>query len=662
MSNNGLETTGLRYIIDDSSVQRSASNILGAQARIDASTRGLTQRVDQFDLSLVQLNVNSRQVQSVLTSLALATGPLEIGLGLVAGGFIAGKVAVDAASQSFEAHQQQVANVTRSYGELYKTRLTALTTPEGFIGEFLPSFKDAIYNGILKSITDVLNSPFQLSTGGLAQNLGGNILTSFFADQQAKATANQIQGAQSRINAANLRAEIAQMQLQGKSYDELTVKAYAYLNAQRAVGRAEGSGVGGQIVGRDVENFLRNTFPQQALSDRASKLGQDILNAQQQYQQASQAALAQHNARMVEIDLQGALRRADIQRGLERRLSDIDESVAERLADAEERTNERRLDLAQTLNERRLDIESRYQDDVRRVKEDADASIFEAAVNRDGFALLRAKKARERGLQDAEVARNKDLSAAAKDYDEGNRKLTESLNKERVTLQRNAQRERNDAREAAAEQLADLQRSQAQQKQAEARSYAERQAQLRAAYAERKSELIRALAEEKGLTEDYAKAIITSLKGILSPDEINKAIKNFQDALSAQVNITVTPLAKPNTGGGISAGKQAMGPQGFAYGGYDAFGGGRTDPGEWIVPNPSVVGTQRTLDVFGAMLNRTITPILPMMGRMAGGGRGADSTVRVEVLLNEGMLEARIVNGATNVAAEVIKPRGYGRR
>lgn len=650
MSNpSGLPVTGVQYVIDASTVNNQTNIILLAQGRIDASTRQLAQRsesldrafgansrsVRQFTSELVSLAGGGSQATGIITGLLAAASPLDVALVGVGGAVLGAKAIIDAATTSFEAHQQSIANTTLSYDELYRSRLQALRTPEGVVGGGLPGTVDAIQKTFGQILQDALTRGPQ-SPAELINRFFSLELQNFQKGQQKAATDNFVVGAQNRALADNLQREIQALQLQGKSYDELVPKVYAYINALKAIGRAEGSGVGGAITGTDVQAFISASFPSKALSVTASKLGADILAAQSQYQASAAESYRQHQTALQNIAISGAQQRQRIDRSF----AEGNAAINEQLAEADAGAAERRADLAEQYAAERIAIEQRYQEQVARVNETYGTSLFDAVRRFDALGVLRAQAEKRKGLQEASRTRDQDNNNAEKKQAEAQRNLDDSLAKQRASIQK--QRER--LRQNYADQLSDLNQSQAQQRAAENRSYAERTKQLAAAFAARKAQLVAALVAEQGISEKYARAIIDSLKGILDPKTIKELTDNLTKALDATVHVTVTSNAPQGSGGVSVSGRDA---RAYAFGGYDPTGGLRMlHPDEWVIPSPSYAGIARTSEVLDRAIRHYSAPVRAVMG-------GGNARVMVDLNVNSPLLSARITQGANNAIVRV---------
>lgn len=687
MSNN-LPPVGFEYTIDDSGVNQSADRITKANNRIAQSL-----------LNLIGVGGQSARAIGALGAAAL---PVAGGLVAIAGAAAGAKIGIDVLQTSFEKHQNTLALTTRSYEAFYHARIRALNTPAGAATAFesgFESLKQAAFDQTGRLIGESLGRAISegmagvLTPGRLVELLApltqspleffGKILRDaqrkYIAAQQEIATAQFVNAAATRAAAASIQEEINRLLLAGATVDQLIPKYYELLKARAAfevpvrgagaVGAGStGRGAMSPPTGSDIEAAIARdaAYRQTTL---AQNLYRDLLAVQTQFNSQSQEAAADHQSRLADIAEQGAERRASIERNLAERLADIDahlnrtredaaRDLAERFADAEAAAQDRRANLAERFADRRAQIEATYQERVRDVNEQYGASVLDATIRRDATALLRAKDAKARGLRDAEQARTKDNASAQKDYDRDRRELDESLAKQKAALERDyqrrlrdaaeqAERQRTQAKQDAARQLDDLARSQAAQYAAEAKSYRERQAALAAAHAARKAALVAALAEEKNLTEAQAKAIIESLKGILNPAQITELLKQLQQAIQAKIDITITPFVA-KSGGGTS--NPDTGPV-MAMGGYKAASGGAyLHAGEWVLPNPVTAGMSRFTDVLTSALRQYSVPTARLAGR--GGG---DSRVTVEVLLNDGMLDARIVRGAVNASVRVMK-------
>lgn len=716
MSNN-LPPVGFTYTIDSSTVNQSANVIASANARIANSQGQLVQRTQAVNTAL---DANSRSISRIATNLLSLSGvggrassvigslgavslPLAGTLVAVGAGAVAAKVGIEALQTSFERHQQTLAYTTRSYDELYNARIRALNTPVGAATGFqsgLESLRDATFDqtgrligetfgrAITEGMQGVLTpgrfaeifSQLLISPADFFEKILSDARQKYIRAQNEIATAQYVNAAATRAAAASIQEEINRLLLAGATVDQLIPKYYELLKARSAfetpirgpgaIG-AGSTGVGAMAppTGRDIEAEIarQSAYRQTTL---AQNLYRDLLAAQSQFNSQYASAAADHQARLAQIESQGAEARARLQRNYERTLRDIQESLqesqaqaaadrAERIADAEQNAQERRTQLAQDYAERRIEIERTYQDRVKDVNEQYGVSVLDATIRRDATALLRAKDAKARGLRDAAEARQKDADKAKADYDKQKKQLDDALAKQRADIERDY-RKRIDAAEAQARKaqakakenyndaLSDQQQAEAQARKSEKDSFTARQAQLATAFAARKAAIVAALAEEKNLTEAQAKAIITSLKGILNPAQITELLKALQQAIQAKIDITITPFAPKVGGGGGSI--PPVGPV-RAMGGYQSVtGGAYLHAGEWVLPNPVTAGMARFSDVLSSALRQYTAPVAQLAGR--GGG---DSRMTIEVLLNDGMLDARIVRGAINASVKVIK-------
>lgn len=665
-----------------------------------ANTNASARSLRLLSSELVYLTGVGGQATGILSGFISATSTLDrVVIGAV-GALLLAKSGVDALQASFEKQQRAIANTARSYDELYQSRLRALTTtPQGAavgIPDALGALRESTFEGLGTRFGSTFGTAFIEGAAGVltparlaqlfildiqspvdfARKISEAAAAKFAKTQQEGATANYVFAAGARTAALALEEEVNNLIASGAATDVLIPKVYALQQALIAAGRASGTVTGASIdadiAGRRERETRQGSAPVKGLdylSPIANQLASELLAAQAQFNSQYASAAADHEARLNQIAAQGGEARARIQRNYERTLRDIQESLqesqaqaaadrAERIADAEQNAQERREQLAQDYADRRIEIERTYQDRVKDVNEQYGVSVLDATIRRDATALLRAKDAKARGLRDAAEARQKDADKAKADYDKQKKQLDDALAKQRADIERDY-RKRIDAAEAQArkaqakakenydEALSDQQQAEAQARKSEKDSYTARQAQLATAFAARKAAIVAALAEEKNLTEAQAKAIITSLKGILNPAQITELLKALQQAIQAKIDITITPFAPPKTTGSSTPG---VGPV-LAYGGYKATSGGAyLHAGEWVLPNPVTAGMARFSDVLSSALRQYTAPVAQLAGR--GGG---ESRITLEVLLNDGMLDARIVRGAINASVKVIK-------
>lgn len=650
---------------------------------LDASTRSI--RV--FTSELVNLSGAGGQATSIITGLLAATGPLDVALVGAAATILAAKTAWEEYNKSVDVAIARNSGAARSFGEFIQLR-QQVSAQRDFLNLILESAKGI--NGL---------SEFGPSTNA------AQFLQRYTAQQAELAQTQYLAGVAARVQAADINTSINAMIKSSATIDQLILKYAELSKLQQQFGLGASAGFQALAQGavahyqaiQSRERSTTDTKGLEFLNPFASNLAQDYLQAQQQYQEQSQAALQNHNDRLADIDAQGAearariarsgaQARANIERSYQRQIQDINENLAdarvaaaenlaERIADAEANAQERRVQIDEQLADRRVSIEENYQERIQQINEEYGSSVLDAVANRDAFALLRAQQQKARALKDAEQQRQKELADAQKEHDKQAKELEAALSKQKAALEKdyekrikdledNAAKQRQkaaegrdqqlaDQKQSEADQLADQQSAEAAARASEKKSYDQRQTQLEQAYAARKAALIAALAEEKGITESQAKAIIESLKGILNPDQITELLQDLQKAIQAKIEVTVTPFSAEKHGGkggpGTDTGASG-GNQGFAYGGFTGAMGGVVHPHEWVIPNPAIAGYDRWQQVVSGFLSHASRTV-QMPGR--GGGGGEAHSLDVSISLDNNLLNAQVANSTMRTMVRV---------
>lgn len=691
----------LEKLIQDSHAYTEASNTaargndkLGTHFTSLSSAIGVSRvGVGLFTRELVQLAGGGGVAVQALDSFVYSTGTLGLALGAITAGLIIVRGATDAATDAFKKQQTEIANTERDYASLYNRLQTSQRSGIGLIGlaatikdsaleaattsygqQLGDSYGRAFTEAASGNISGALNAFFSnlnLATvwTNIGINAGNAFIEGFKRRQEENATQLFIQGAQTRANAAALGLEIGQLQIEGKTYDELIPKVYEYLRAKQAIGEAQGSGVGGAITGTDVEGFIQSFFPSQALSQKATALARQLRDIQSQYNDDSEQLAVDHASRLDEIASSGyeqqvrlareyAQRIASIQAQYAQDTADAASDYAQRVADAEANAQESRTKITTDYADKRAQIEQDYQDRVAQIQSNYRDSLFEIVAKDDAKGLVRARLTRDKQLADAAKTRDKENADAQKQKEKQEKDLAEALAKQKRQLQQDYERRLRDLAQAFAKQnatanqnyqdsLADLQSSIAKQYAAENDGYRKRQVALDEANAKKKQSLINALVEDQNLSEKYAQAIIDSLKKILSPDEIIRLTNDLQNALDTKIEIKVTPNAGAGggAGGGASGGKQE---KTYAEGGYIGYTQrALIHAGETVLPRDPY----RAYALATQHMGRVNMP----MGSRANTLGGGQVTITIDNNVNSAILDSQIRVTSTGIIANVVK-------
>lgn len=657
-----------------------------------------------------------------LSSFVYATGTLGIALAGVTGVLVTFNEIQRQVAMGFEEEQALVAATATSYDDLYRKRITALTTtPQGFatgLPSFMANLGSAAVQNVVKQYGDFYGAIFlnawanRLSPYAFEAifrqrfanffNAPGEIIGAArgaFATSQAEiATAQYVSAAAAREQVKELEAEIAAMHMAGTTIDAVIPKYYALQKAMIEGGLATGTVTGATITAQAFADSTRFQRIQNAtgggalkgldfLSARAEELGMKLREITRNTNADIAEENASHSDKMASIAAQGAARRLDIERNFAQQLRDIEENLAQGIADAQQDLAQRIADLelnyaeesgdiardraeriekiAEEDADRRLQIEMAFRDKMRDIQSQYDLSLFDAVLRRDARALIqaaqqktreerKAEEARARALLDANKSREKDTKEARDALEKQDRDRAQALQraKDRLTtdyerrlreLQQAAERQRASARQAHDNALADQKEAEVLAEQSERDSHAKRLEAFNKANALRRQALIDGLAAEKDITEEYARAIIASLKNILSEDELSVLFRNLRNAVQGKIEITVTPFS----GGGASSVPD--------YGLTPYAGGGvipRTMPilahrGESVLP---MGNAGRAWELAASHMGRMG---VPMGGRGSGGGR-MGGTVQVDIKLNDGMLNARVARTTEGVVATIV--------
>lgn len=424
-----------------------------------------------------------------------------------------------------------------------------------------------------------------------AQIIASQALTDAQANQNKNTDllTKQVQAyadAQNELNNITLRDTINKAQdtidklrLQGATTDELRIAVLKLLQAQQELNGVTPSFMGARVqaispIGQsqvDAE-AARQQKNLSIFNDIAQKLYTDLLDAQQNYNDSSASLSEDHNARLQEIANSGAEQVLRINREFAQRLLDIQQNLIDSeasalddlnssIADAEENAQDRRNTINQDYADKRVQIEKDYQDKIAQIWSTYAASLLDIEARRDDLGLLRARQTRDKQLKDAadqkqkddenaDKQRAKDLKALDDALAKQEAKLREAYEKRIKALEDQAAKERAKAEQNHTDQLNDQATAQQKQIDAENLSYRNRQDQLDRALANRKDALIKSLVADKAITEEYGKAIIESLRGILDPDVIASLLNDLQQQLSAKVTVSITTIGTfvPPTG------------------------------------------------------------------------------------------------------------------
>ncbi len=696
-STRSLEDFNTRVKATGSEANKLGSHFTSVSSAIGASRVG----VALFTRELVQMAGGGGVAVQALDSFVYATGTLGVALGAVTAGLVLIRGGIQSVTDDFKKQEVQIGNTARSYADVYNARLKAQQGGTGLFslaGTIRESATDALVGAYGKQLGDTYGKAFTsafkgdlvgLFTGltenlnlgtawfNLGVNAGNAFIEGFKRRQQEAATDLFVAGAQNRANAQALQLEIGQLQIEGRSFDELVPKIYAYLQAKKAIGEAEGSGIGGAITGADVESFAQSFFPTRALSDKATSLARSLRDIQAQYNEDSENLAVAHSARLDEIAASGyeqqirierefLQRRNAIQAQYDQDVADAGDDYRSRLADAEADAQDRRAKIAQTYADRREDIERNYQERIAQILSDYQNSLFDIVARDDAKGLVRARLQRDKALADAAKNRDKENAENQKNRDRQEKELRDSLEKQKREIEQAYEKRLRDLAQAFAkqnaqnsqnyrDQLADLNENIARQYAAENDGYRKSQAALDKANEKKKQALIDALVEVQGLSEKYAQAIIDSLKTILDPATIIELTNDLQKALDTKIEIKVTPNASVPTGDGdgASGGKQG---KTYAEGGYiERTQRALIHAGETVLPqNP-----KRAYELAMQHMGRVS---MPMGARGAfGGNAGGVVKIYVDNSLDSAMLSSQIRTESVGVTTEIVNRarRGY---
>lgn len=658
-----------------------------------------------------------------LSSFVYATGTLGIALAGVTGVLVTFNEIQRQVAQGFEEEQALVAATATSYDDLYRKRITALTTtPQGFaagLPSFMANLGSAAVQNVVKQYGDFFGGLFlnafanRLSPGTFEAifrmrftnlfNAPGQVLGAArgaFATSQAElATAQYVGAAAAREQVKELEAEIAAMHMAGTTMDAVIPKYYELQKAMVAGGLATGTVTGGTITAQALADSTRFQRIQNAqgsgalkgldfLSARAEQLGKQLRGITRNTNDDLIREQNSSNLRMASIAEQGAARRLDIERNFAQQLRGIEENLAQGIADAQQDLAQRIADLelsyaeesgdiardraerltkiAEEDTDRRLQIEMAFRDRMRDIQSQYDLTLFDAVLKRDARALIqaaqqktreerKAEEARARALLDANKAREKDTKEARDAFEKQDRDRAQALQraKDRLAtdyerrlreLQQAAERQRASARQSHDNALADQNEAQKLAEDSEKASLVRRQLEINLASQERRQALIESLSAEQDITDEYARAIVASLKNILSTSELNTLLYNLQQAVQGRIDITITPF-NPN----LYIPQPPVGrPKPFATGGVVP----RTMPilahaGEMVLP---ATNAGRAWELASQHMGRMGVA----MGGRGGGGRSMGGTVGVEISLNDGMLNARVARTTEGVVATIV--------
>lgn len=430
---------------------------------------------------------------------------------------------------------------------------------------------------------------------------------------------------------------------------------------------------------RNDAEVAREAFAkfQLAVSDSESKLTEEEVAATEERnarlneittrgKEEQARIIREYNQRIASIDSQFAQDVSDATADYQQRLQDINDNAAQQRQQRDQQYADRRQQILQQYADRREQIEQQYQDRVRQIQEQYALSFFEAESRRDAKAIIQARMARDKGLQDAAQTRDRENKSAADTRDrdlEAVRKAQERAQKDEAAalerqrqqaqqayerrlrdLQQAADKQRASAAQNEKDQLSDLATNLAQQRAAENASYAAQIARARQANRDRIATLVQGLSQQKDLTDEWAVKIIQSLSKILSPQQISDLIKQYKDALNIRFSVDISTINKgpTQTGSGPTKGSAQAG----SY--VPATGSMLVHAGETVV-NPDYPG--RALD----LLSRYVMPRLNLP--LAGAGLGAGTTrvqLSGDIKLNDPMLNGRILILVDGHVAQVI--------
>lgn len=413
-----------------------------------------------------------------------------------------------------------------------------------------------------------------------AMNAQDPAITALTKQTQAYANAqNELNNITLRDTINKAQDTIDKLRLQGATTDELRIAVLKLLQAQQELNGVTPSFMGARVqaispIGQsqvDAE-AARQQKNLSIFNDIAQKLYSDLLDAQQNYNDSSATLSEDHNARLQEIANSGAEQVLRINREFAQRLLDIQQNLIDSeasalddlnssIADAEENAQDRRNTINQDYADKRVQIEKDYQDKIAQIWSTYAASLLDIEARRDDLGLLRARQTRDKQLKDAADQKQKDDDAASKQREKDLKALDDALRKQEEkirdayekrikALEDQAAKERAKAEQNHTDQLNDQATAQQKQVDSENLSYRNRQEQLDRALANRKDALIKSLVADKAITEEYGRAIIESLRGILDPDVIASLLNDLQQQLSAKVTVSITTIGTfvPPTG------------------------------------------------------------------------------------------------------------------
>lgn len=567
---------------------------------------------------------------------------------------------------------QGIGDITRAVGDAIKGMNDTLTTSLGVLKDFedgagrvpqilqrgivyYETFKDAILSGKSSADADVI------AIAAMNRMLSLNQAAVGMATRDTLALAEAQRAVVASASATSLGRNLVDAgDTQRNALEDSSVQFYSRM---------------ADIAQAGTERVVAIN---QAYSDRIREIDDTL-------KQARIDAYATYQQNVIDAEINASDRRITLANELQIALADAEEESIIRRTQLNTTYTDTLQKQAQARAERLIQIQIAYQNAIRQIQDTYNLSIFNAIANQDAKALVQAnmvrtaalRKEREQHQQQLDAVERQRLidTANAKEALEKQRKqLDDALARQKEKLQdgyekqmraleealrkqENKLREDYEKRIKALEAAAAKERTSAgvtrdrelkaqaiAQKKAEDSeelSYRQRNAQIERAYALRFRALATALANEKDMTDNAGRAIIDSLKYILSPEQMATVLKEFENAMQARINITVIPF---------SATKNPL--YGFAEGGYTGQYGGIVHPRELVLPLDNAPRTQQLMQQY-------IPPrVMQQMPAWAQARGNASANVRgemhVHVHLDNAMLGATVERQLTDTMLQVI--------
>lgn len=192
-------------------------------------------------------------------------------------------------------------------------------------------------------------------------------------------------------------------------------------------------------------------------NDAEQEAAQDMLEKFQEAFSKIQTLINQTGEGFMELAKKGGREKIEADIRLEWRVEDIEKQAKEAvdrinaqfatdeaklIHDQQDEINEflnesadRRKELAEDKANALLDVERDYQRELANINQRANDQLEDASGERDAIAIARIRRERRRALRDARVERDQERADTEADYAERERKLQESLDKQKAAIE-----------------------------------------------------------------------------------------------------------------------------------------------------------------------------------------------------------------------------------